>query len=50
MSMVKKKKHSKKNSSRLRIKILLVALFPMILMLGVVMAIVMLPACLSFYG
>ena len=25
-------------------------LFPMILMLGVVMAIVMLPACLSFYG
>ena len=49
--MVKKKKHNKKNSSsRLRIKIMLVALFPMILMLGVVMAIVMLPACLSFYG
>lgn len=35
--MVKKKKHSKKNSSsRLRIKILLVALFPMILMAVIV--------------
>lgn len=34
--MVKKKKHSKKNSSRLRIKIMLVALFPMILMAVIV--------------